>query len=72
MEHSPSTGSAGIIDLLRQTIRRLEATTDFRQDDPAVIFLKRNIVQSIAELEVIKDSAPGTESENTGRVLSQQ
>jgi hypothetical protein len=49
-----STG--GIVDILRNTLQRLEETKDFRQDDSAVMELKRHIVRSIAELEVMKGS----------------
>jgi len=54
MEH-PSPPS--IIDILRNTLRRLEKLEGFRQEDAAVIELKRHIVQSIAELEVSKSAS---------------
>jgi hypothetical protein len=50
MQHS---SPLSIVDILRNTLRRLEQSHDFRQDDSAVIELKRHIVQSIAELEVM-------------------
>jgi hypothetical protein len=49
----PSPGT--IIDILRNTLQRLEQEDDFHQDDPAVVELKRHIVQSIAELGVMKN-----------------
>ena len=52
MAHSPP----GIVGILRSTLRQLERELDFRQDDPAVIQLKKHIVQSIAELEVNRES----------------
>jgi hypothetical protein len=70
MELSSNTGIGGIIELLRQTFRRLEATADFRQDDPAVIYLKRHIIQAVAELEVSKGSAFGAEPDKTDIILS--
>jgi hypothetical protein len=51
--HSPSIG---ILDILRNTLFRLEQTPEFRGDDPAVIELKRHIVRSISEMEVIRAS----------------
>jgi hypothetical protein len=48
--------TGGIVEILRNTLYHLEETKDFQQDDPAVIELKRHIVRSIAELEVIKSA----------------
>lgn len=45
-----------LTDLLQSTLERLEQTSEFRQDDPAVIELKRHIVRSIAELEIAKSA----------------
>jgi hypothetical protein len=67
------TGS--VIQILRNTLRRLDQGSDFRRDDPAVIQLKRHLVQSIAELEMMKDApsepllAPESESEAPITVL---
>ncbi len=58
----PSPGN--IIDILRNTLRRLEQAEDFRQEDHAVIELKRHIIQSIAELEVMKSAHCDAEAEN--------
>lgn len=52
--HGPFTRS--VADILRSTLLRLEQTPEFRQDDPAVIELKRHIVRSIAELEIAKSA----------------
>jgi hypothetical protein len=43
--------SRSIIEILRSTLSRLETDSDFRQDDPAVVQLKRHILQSLAEFE---------------------
>lgn len=59
MQQPYITGS--LIDILRNTLLRLEETATIQQDDPAVIQLKRHIIQSIAELEVLKDSLPRSE-----------
>ncbi len=58
----PSPGN--IIDILRNTLRRLEQSEDFSQNDRAVMELKRHIVQSIAELEVVKSAHSEAETEN--------
>jgi hypothetical protein len=55
--------SVSILDILRNTLFRLEETPEFHRDDPAVIELKRHIVRSISELEVLKGSQSRTESE---------
>ena len=54
--------SRNIIEILRSTLRRLEQDADFRQDDPAVVQLKRHILQSLAEFELQKASQPRLES----------
>jgi len=69
MEH-PSPGS--VIDVLRNTLRRLGQTADFQQDDAAVMELKRHIIQSIAELEIIKSAAPDREPAKTAAEPSLQ
>lgn len=43
--------SRSIIEILRSTLSRLEDDSDFRQDDSAVVQLKRHILQSLAEFE---------------------
>jgi hypothetical protein len=53
MDHPPSVG---ILDILRSTLLRLQHTEEFQQDDLAVVELKRHIVRSISELEVLKAS----------------
>jgi len=55
--------TGNIVDILRNTLHRLEETATFEQGDPAVIQLKRHIVQSIAELEVMKEAQPRSEPE---------
>jgi hypothetical protein len=47
---------SSIEEILRNTLRRLEESPDFRQDDPAVAELKKHIVRSIAELEVTRST----------------
>ena len=54
LTHGPFTRS--VSDILRSTLLKLEQTADFRQDDPAVIELKRHIVRSIAELERVRSA----------------
>ena len=58
MEH-PYTASL-IIDILRRTLQRLEETAGLVSDDPAVIELRRHIVQSIAELEINRNLEPSS------------
>ena len=48
MDHSYSRT---VIEILRSTLSRLETDSGFRQDDPAVVQLKRHILQSLAEFE---------------------
>lgn len=43
-------------EILRSTLQKLEETPDFRQDDNAVIELKKHIVRAIAELEIAKSA----------------
>jgi hypothetical protein len=58
-----------IEEILRNTLRRLEESPDFRQDDPAVIELKKHIVRSIAELEVARSAhADSFDPQHTGPV----
>jgi hypothetical protein len=52
-----------IIEILRGTLTRLEKDSDFRQDDPAVVQLKRHVIQSLAEFESHKNPHPAFESE---------
>ena len=56
--------SRSIIEILRSTLDRLERDSDFRQDDPAVLQLKRHILQSLAEFESQKDALPVLERES--------
>lgn len=58
-------------EILRSTLQKLEETSDFRQDDNAVIELKRHIVRAIAELEIAKSahsSEPGKKANEYERV----
>ena len=68
MEQPPSVG---ILDILRSTLFRLQQTEEFQQDDPAVVELKRHIVRSISELEVLKtyQSRPESELDESVTVL---
>lgn len=43
-----------LAEILRSTLQKLEETEDFRQDDTAVIELKKHIVRAIGELEITK------------------
>jgi hypothetical protein len=61
MEYPPP---GSVIDILRNTLRRLGQSAEFQQDDPAVSELKRHIVQSIAELEIIKSAEADQEPED--------
>lgn len=45
-----------LVEILSSTLQKLEETSDFRQDDLAVIELKRHIVRTIAELEITKST----------------
>lgn len=56
--------SHNIIEILRSTLRRLEEDSDFSQDDPAVIQLKRHILQSLAEFESQKAPQPILQTEH--------
>ena len=56
--------SRNMIEILRSTLRRLEQDAGFPQDDPAVVQLKRHILQSLAEFESQKASQPGLESQH--------
>jgi hypothetical protein len=55
--------SRSIIEILRSTLSRLEKDSDFRQDDPAVVQLKRHVIQSLAEFESQKNPHPILEPE---------
>jgi hypothetical protein len=55
--------SYSIIEILRSTLSRLEKDSDFRQDDPAVVQLKRHVIQSLAEFESQKNTHPILEPE---------
>jgi hypothetical protein len=46
--------SGNIIDILHSTLNQLEDTPDLRNNDPAVVALKRDVVLTIAELEITK------------------
>lgn len=65
MEYPPP---GSVIDILRNTLRRLGQSAEFQQDDPAVSELKRHIVQSIAELEIIKSAEADREQEDAAEV----
>jgi hypothetical protein len=59
MEHPYSRS---IIEILRSTLGRLQKDSEFHQDDPAVMQLKRHILQSLAEFESQKGTHPALES----------
>jgi len=54
--------SRNIVEILRSTLRHLDQDADFPQDDPAVVHLKRHILQSLAEFELQKASQPDLKS----------
>jgi hypothetical protein len=53
MQDTFTTGHA--VTILRNTLRRLEQSGAFDQDDPAFIHLKRRMILAIAELEMSKN-----------------
>jgi hypothetical protein len=57
----PPFSPASIIDILRKTLRRLEESQEISQEDPAFMYLRSQIVRSIAELEVLNDTRLGHE-----------
>jgi hypothetical protein len=57
--------SRSVIEILRSTLNRLETGSDFHQDDPAVVQLKRHILQSLAEFETQKATNSAMESQSS-------
>ncbi len=57
--------SRNIVQILRSTLFHLEQDADFHQDDPAVVQLKRHILQSLAEFELQKASQLGLEPQHS-------
>jgi len=51
------------MEILQNTLSRLQQGSDFRPDDPAVIQIKRQLVRSIAELEMMRESPARPEPE---------
>jgi hypothetical protein len=43
-----------LVQLLKETLKRLEQTEELQPNDPALVELKQSIVRTIAELEVAK------------------
>jgi hypothetical protein len=43
-----------LIELLQETLERLESTQDLKPDDPTMLELKSSIVRAIAELSIAK------------------
>ncbi len=62
--------SRTVIEILRGTLDRLEKDSDFRQDDPAIVQLKRHILQSLAEFESQKNPHPVSEPEHGSEIES--
>jgi hypothetical protein len=62
MEHLSATGY--IINVLRNTLRRLEEGGAFTREDPALIHLKRRLILAIAELEVQKNQSAASDRAN--------
>ena len=57
-----------LVEILRSTLQKVEDSSDLRQDDPAVIELKKHIVRAIAELEVTKASNSILDGDQFGEV----
>ena len=51
------THSCDIVTILRDTLRKLEKSSEALQDDPAMIEVKRQIIRTIADLEIAKETA---------------
>jgi hypothetical protein len=56
--------SRSVIEILRSTLSRIEKDSDFRQNDPAVVQLKRHILQSLAEFKSQKNTHSVLEPES--------
>jgi hypothetical protein len=41
-----------VIELLQETLERLETTQQLKPDDPILLQLKQHVVRTIAELEI--------------------
>jgi hypothetical protein len=44
------TKTVSTVDILRQTVRQLDKTSDFHHDDPAVLELRHLLLRTIADL----------------------
>ncbi len=51
-----------LVEVLRDTIRRLEQSIDVSPDDPALLELKRIILLKIASIELEEDRESGTQA----------
>ena len=67
MQH-PDMDDISMIGLLRGTLWHLQHIPEFRQDDPAVVYIKRNLLRSIAELELESESTKPDEPIGMPRV----
>jgi len=56
MQRLYSTGH--VVNILQNTLRRLEQKGSFDRDDPAFIHLRRRLILAIAELEEQRDREP--------------
>jgi hypothetical protein len=50
-----------VIGILRSTLRRIEESQEMPKDDPALIQLRKHILRSIAELEVLRSAESAAE-----------
>lgn len=46
--------TASLIDILRDTLRHMEQSTDFQPDDPAMLKLRQEITATIFRLQIAK------------------
>ena len=65
----PVVTAVQIVSILRKTLQRMEQAGTFKDNDPALIHLKRKLILAIAELEVQKDRASSTTLERPVFVL---
>lgn len=62
----PHAFTRRIEDLLRSTLLKLEQSLDVRQDDPALVELKRHILRTIADLEREKSARSSSADFSSG------
>jgi hypothetical protein len=57
-----------LIDILRKTLSQIEQNSEFRQDEPALVDLRRNVARAIGELEVAKSERQESEEQRNFRI----